>query len=178
MLSEWGGCDGASGRKQQQERAQHACIRLWGSAGWSQHSRAVWVPISAQLWLYQQVQLGVEQRPKKQRLGCQHWSCMSAALCGFVWGSGYLCVFWVLVHSREGCSSWSHLVMTDHSSAFCGNIFMGSKKHCTPWRLWSTHWRYPGITSRRGRIPTQLLLTRPCSKPSFYNLSPLGLGAQ
>lgn len=49
MLSEWGGCDGASGRKQQQERAQHACIRLWGSAGWSQHSRAVWVPISAQL---------------------------------------------------------------------------------------------------------------------------------
>lgn len=139
---------------QKRERAQHAHTWPWGCAGCSQHSGAVCVPIAAGLWLYQKVQLEVEQGLKKQRLECQHQCCVPAGLCGSIQESGYLCIFWVFGCSQQGCSSWSRLVMNDSpSAAFYGKISVGSKKHCTPWRLWSAQWRSPGVMSHRGRSP-------------------------
>lgn len=83
-------------------------------------------------------------------------------------------------YSQEGCSSWSHLVKTDHLRHLWKHIYSWGPRNVVQETKHheGDHWRYPGMTSQRSRILTKLLLTTPCSRPSFCISSPLGLWAQ
>lgn len=125
MLSEWDGCDGARGRKQQQERCNMAV-----PAG----------PSTAEL--FGSHLCSVKLVPANTtRSRARYETAASRLLAPKLHDSSSLCFclrIWVFVcflgiHVFSGAPQVLEYLGFDRpSAAFCGNIFMGSEKHYTP----------------------------------------------